>query len=174
MCRRGWYSSPSRWQTFGSKSAVNLSKGWLHHCSWIQRCHRLSKNNDRVIIKFTRRKDYKQVLPVKKDLKDLTADDLELPRGTKIFANQNLCPYYHILWSKRKRLQRMGKINSFFISGGTVKVKIDESSKPLPIKHLDDLATHFLGVGLSPPTKASLWRTNGCVDYYIIFLSFLV
>ena len=60
-------------------------------------CHRLGKNNDRVIVKFTRRKDCKQVLQVKKDLKDLTADDLDLPRGTKIFVNQSLCPYYRTL-----------------------------------------------------------------------------
>ena len=59
---------------------------------FIDDCHRLGKNNDRVIVKFTRRKDCKQVFQVKKDLKDLTADDLDLPRGTKIFVNQSLCP----------------------------------------------------------------------------------
>ena len=100
---------------------------------FIDDCHQLGKNNDRVIVKFTRRKDCKQVLQVKKDLKDLTADDLDLPQGTKIFVNQSLCPYYRILWSKTKRLQSMGKINNFFISGGTVKTKIDENSKPLAI-----------------------------------------
>ena len=78
-------------------------------------CHRLGKNNDRVIVKFTRRKDCKQVLQVKKDLKDLIADDLDLPRGTKIFVNQSLCPYYRILWSKTKRLQSMGKIKFLYI-----------------------------------------------------------
>ena len=97
---------------------------------FIDDCHRLGKNNDRVIVKFTRRKDCKQVLQVKKDLKDLTADDLDLPQGTKIFVNQSLCPYYRILWSKTKRLQSMCKINNYFISGGTVKIKIDENSKP--------------------------------------------
>ena len=118
----------------------------------INDCHRLGKNNDRIVIKSTRRKDCKQV---KKDLKDLTADDLDLPRGTKIFVNQSLCPYYRILWSKTKRLQSMGKINSFFISGGTVKIKIDEKSKPLAIKHLDDLAINFPGADLSPSPKVS-------------------
>ena len=88
-------------------------------------------------------------------MKDLTADDLDLPQGTKIFVNQSLCPYYCILWSKTKRLQSMGKINNFFISGGTVKIKIDENSKPLTITHLDDLAINFLGVDLSPSPKAS-------------------
>ena len=121
---------------------------------FIDDCHRLGKNNDRVIIKFTRTNDCKQVLQVKKDLKDLTADDLDLPRGTKIFVNQSLCPYYRILWSKNKGLQSMGKINSFFISGGTTKIKIDENSKPSAITHLDDLAVKFPGVDLPPSPKA--------------------
>ena len=62
--------------------------------------HRLRKNNDRAIVKLIRRKHCKQVLQVKKDLKDLTADDRDLPRGTKIFVNQSLCPYYCILCPK--------------------------------------------------------------------------
>ena len=49
--------------------------------------HRLGKNNDRVNVKFTRRKDCKQILKVKKDLRDLNMDDLDLPRGTKIYVN---------------------------------------------------------------------------------------
>ena len=44
----------------------------------------------------------------------------------------------------------MGKINSSFISGGTVKIKIDENSKPLAMTHLDDLAINSPGVDLSP------------------------
>ena len=44
--------------------------------TFIDDCHRLGKNNDRVIIKFTRRKDWKQILKVKKDLRDLNMDIL--------------------------------------------------------------------------------------------------
>ena len=47
----------------------------------------------------------------------------------------------------------MGKIKSFFISVGTLKIKIDENSKPLAITHLDDLAVNFPGVDLSPSPK---------------------
>ena len=36
---------------------------------FIDDCYRLGKNNDRVTIKFSRRKDFKQVLQVKKGLK---------------------------------------------------------------------------------------------------------
>ena len=42
----------------------------------------------------------------------------------------------------------MGEINSFFISGGIVKIKIDENSKPLAITHLDDLVINFPGFDL--------------------------
>ena len=89
--------------------------------------------------------------------------------------NQSLCPYYRILWSETKRLQSMGQINNFFISGGTVKIKIDENSKPLAITHLDDLAINF-PVLICHHHQSH--RSGGLMDvvfnYYIIFFSFLV
>ena len=53
----------------------------------IQACHRL-KDKDRVIVKFTDRKDCLRILRVKRQLKGLD------PAGTKIFVNESLCPYY--------------------------------------------------------------------------------
>ena len=55
--------------------------------TFIDDCHRLSKNNDRVIANFTRGKDCKQILKVKKDLRDLNMDNLDLSRSTKICIN---------------------------------------------------------------------------------------
>ena len=52
----------------------------------IDDCHQLGKNNDQVTVKFTHRKDCKQVTQVKKDLKDLTPDDLDLQQGKKYFV----------------------------------------------------------------------------------------
>ena len=63
----------------------------------IEDCHRISKHNDRTIIKFARRKDCQQVLSVKRDLKKLSLEDIGLPEEAKIFINQSLCPYYRIL-----------------------------------------------------------------------------
>ena len=81
---------------------------------FVDDCHRLGKNNyNQVIINFLRRKGYKQVLQVKKELKDLNTGDLDLPRDTNIFVSQSLCPYYRMLWSKSKRLHSMGIINNF-------------------------------------------------------------
>ena len=46
---------------------------------FINDCHRLGKNNGQVIVEFTRRKVFKQVLQVKKDMKDLPENDGDLP-----------------------------------------------------------------------------------------------
>ena len=48
----------------------------------------------------------------------------------------------------------MSIINSFYISGGTVKVKITEGSRPLVITHLNYFTVHFPGVDLSPPSES--------------------
>ena len=92
----------------------------------IEACHRISRNNDRVIIKFSRRKNCQHVLSVKRDLKKLNMDEVGLPENCKVFINQSLCFYYKLLWSKSKKLHSMGKIHNFFISNGTVQVIINE------------------------------------------------
>ena len=60
----------------------------------IEACHRLGKNSDRIIVKFSSRKDCQHTMRVKEDLKDLDATDLDLPAGTKLYINESLCPYY--------------------------------------------------------------------------------
>ena len=86
----------------------------------IEECHHVGRTNDTVIVKFSRRKDCQHVYSVKKDLKKLTLEDLELPGNSKLFINRSLCPYYKMLWSKSKKLHSLSKIHSFFISGDTI------------------------------------------------------
>ena len=45
--------------------------------------------------------------------------------------------------------------NCFLISGGVVKVKIIETSRPLAITHLSDFAVHFPNADLSHPSESS-------------------
>ena len=116
----------------------------------IEACHRMGRNNDRTIIKFSKRKDCQQVLSVKKHLKNLKMEDVGLPADTKIFINQSLCPYYRSLWSKSKKLHSLGKIYNFFVSNTGIRIKINENSKPLSITHVSDFEEHFPGVDLSP------------------------
>ena len=92
----------------------------------IQECHHL-KDNDRVIIKFSDRKDSLQVLRVKKDLKSLDLTVLDFPEGTRIFINASLSVYYRGLWNKCRKLKGMGKLHIFLVSNGTIKVKILEN-----------------------------------------------
>ena len=44
----------------------------------------------------------------------------------------------------------MGKIFSYYVSNGTVKIKIQETSKPLSIMHISDLDKHLPDVDHSP------------------------
>ena len=121
----------------------------------IQACHRVGRTNDTVIVKFSRRRDCQHVWSVKKDLKKLTMEDLELPGNSKLFINRSLCPYYKMLWSKSKKLHSLSKIHSFFISGDTIKIRVNENSSPLSITHVDDFGKHFPDVDLSPPSRTS-------------------
>ena len=47
----------------------------------------------------------------------------------KVYINLNFCPYYKLLWSKSKRLHAKKQIHSYYISNGTVKVKVEENSR---------------------------------------------
>ena len=60
-----------------------------------------------------------------------------------IFANQSLCTYFRVLWSKAKHLQSLKRISSCYASEGTVKIKISENSLPLPITYPNDFKEHF-------------------------------
>ena len=71
----------------------------------IEACHRVSRT---VIVKFSKRKNCQHVWSVKKDLKKLAMEDFELTR------------------SKSKKLHSLDK--SFFISGDTIKIRVNENS----------------------------------------------
>ena len=90
-------------------------------------------------------------MKVKKDFSKLNLTDIDLG-NTKISVNQSLCPYYKFLWSKSKRLYAMKKIHWYYVSNGTVKVKLEENSLPLSITHTTDFDKHFPGIDLSPPS----------------------
>ena len=115
----------------------------------IEASHRLT-NNDRIILKFLRRKDCDQVLSVKRDLRKVKLKDIGLRGNNSIFINPSLCPYYRMLWSKSKRLLDLGKINNFYVSSGKIKIRIQENSKPLSITHAEDFKKYFPDVDLTP------------------------
>ena len=81
-------------------------------------------------------------------------EDFDLPGSSKLFINSSLCSYYKVLWSKSKKLHNLGKIYSFFfISGDTIKIKINESNPPLSVFYVDDFGYYFPDVNLSPHSR---------------------
>ena len=120
----------------------------------IEACHRISKRNEKVIVKFSRRKDCQNVLDAKKELKKLDMKETGFPEDNPIFVNQSLCTYYRVLWSKAKRLHSLKRISSFYVSGGTVKIKISENGLALAIANVNDFKEHFPDVSLVPPSES--------------------
>ena len=56
----------------------------------IEVCHRITKRNGRVILKFSRRKDCQQVPSVKKNPQKLKMEDNGLTSSNKVFINHSL------------------------------------------------------------------------------------
>ena len=80
--------------------------------------------------------------------------EIGFPEDNPIFVNQSLCTYYCVLWSKAKHPHSLKRISSFYVSGGTVKIKISENSLPLPITHTNEFKEYFLNVNLVPPSES--------------------
>ena len=144
-----------------------LDRNIPSHC--IEVCHRVSKKSATVIVKFSRRKDCQQVLAVKKYLRKIKMENVDLPGQNKLFTNKNLCPYYKVLRSKSKKVHSLGKINSFFISGDTIEIKVSKNSLPLSITHVDDFRKYFPGIDLSPPNPRNL---NLPLHFHVSCISF--
>ena len=90
-------------------------------------------------------------MKVKKDVSKLNLIDIDIG-NTKIIINQSFCPYYRLLWSKSKRLHAIKQIHSYYVSNGTVKVKLEENSRPISISHATDFNKHFPGIDLNQPS----------------------
>ena len=111
---------------------------------------------------------------MKTNLRKTKIEDVDLPGQKKLFINKNLYLYYKVLWFQGKKLHSLGKINSSFILGNTVKIKVSENSLPLSITHADDFGKYFLDIDLSPPersvyiNKSICWVNHGATVFFLI------
>ena len=109
----------------------NVDKEDLDACYWLE-------DKERVIAKFCRRKDCEKVLSAKSDLQKLDTTNLDLPESSKIFVKQRLRSCYRLLWSTRKKLHGKGRIFRWYVSNVSIKIKLQENSRPLYISHMED------------------------------------
>ena len=120
----------------------------------VKDCHRIPSKGSpkKVILKLRRQKDSRRVLLNKKKLKQLKPESLNLPAGVKIYINESLCPYYKKLWTKCKKLWDAKRILSFWVSNGSIRVKLINENVSI-ITHKGDLEKLFPGDPLIADTN---------------------
>ena len=89
----------------------------------IEDCHRVG-NKGQTITKFGKRKVLRQVLSVRNDLNKVKIRDIDLAGQSTLCINQSLCLYYRMLWFKTNILYQKGKIDSFYVFNGNIKIRL--------------------------------------------------
>ena len=125
-----------------TKAGVNIN------ADEIEDCHRVGKKGQ-TIIKFCKRKVSRQVLSVRKDLNKVKRSDIDLTGQNTLYINQSLCPYNRTLWSKTKTWYQKCKIDSFYVSNGNIKIRLEENARPITISYTHDCIKYFPRVNLS-------------------------
>ena len=106
--------------------------------------------------------------------------NLDLPEGSKIFVNQSLCSFYRLLLSASKKLHDKGRIFSWYLSNGSIKIKLQENSRPLNIFHMEDFKKCFSDVDFQFVNKyyytVCKYSTGCWVIFFLVclFMSLLI
>ena len=105
----------------------------------IEACHRLGDSR-KTIVRFVNRKHSLEALKNKKMLMSVDLTSIGLDRNTNLFLSQNLSDKiaFHCRELRRKRL-----IDSTWVYGGKVLIKIQDNGNKEEIKHLSQLTRKF-------------------------------
>ena len=119
----------------------------------MQAVHRIGKEG-RTIIKFYNRNDCQALRKVLRDLNNLTMKNVGFGESKRIHVNEGLGPYCRVLWAKSKRLHHLQKIFSFYVSNGSINIKIKDNDKGITITHTADFEKYFPGIDLNPTSQS--------------------
>ena len=116
------------------KLDVEIDSSNIEDCHWLP-----NKGPKRAIIKFSKRKDANRIRHCKKNLKgmDLTSLGISSP----VFINDSLCQYYKM--RKCKKLLTNKFIGSFWVSNGSIRLRVENRDRPCVITHISDLEVLF-------------------------------
>ena len=64
---------------------------------------------------------------------------------TPVYINDILCSYYKMLWRKCKKLWSSKFIHTFWVSNGSIQLKIADNDRVYTINHNNDLEELFSG-----------------------------
>ena len=131
------------------EKVIDICKEYDVHVNFddIEACNRLPKNKRHkdlppvTIVRFVNRRKAESLLKNKN--KNVDVEKIGIPIGTKIFFNDNLCPYYRNLWFKCRKLKQSGLIKYVWSKNGIVRIRRDEVSPVIRISHLDDISDEF-------------------------------
>ena len=101
-----------------------------------------------MIINFLQRKDCKQGLRCKTDLRSVNMSNPDLPEGTKLFIKEGFCPYNKGLWVIYKKLWNRKRIHSFFTPDGILQFSFVEHSPVNVVTDQQDLKDLFPDVDI--------------------------
>ena len=107
-------------------------------CYWLK-----SNGPKKVIINFARRKDANLIQKNKNKLKGMNLCSTGI--NNAVFINDSLCSYYKMLWRKCKNLWSSKYIHAFWVSNGTLRLKLTASGPVHIITHSQDLDELFSG-----------------------------
>ena len=103
--------------------------------------YRSNIKGKKAILKLSRRKDSDEIRRVRSKLK--TTDLQPIRFTTPVYINDSLCFYYKTLWSKCKKLWTSNFIFGYWVSNGSIKIRISERSPVKAIAYIVDLEKLF-------------------------------
>ena len=115
-----------------SKLNVNINPANVEACHWF------NSNNEgkKAILKLSRRKDSDETRRVRSKLKTTDLKPIEIT--TPMHINDSLCFYYKKLWSKCKNLWSNKFIFGYWVSNGSIKIRISKRSPVKVISYIVD------------------------------------
>ena len=120
------------------KLDVEIDFSNIEDCHWL-----LSAGPNHVIIRFSKRKDANRIRRCKKNLKGMDLTSLGIP--SPVFINDSLCQYYKMIQRKYKKLLTNKLIDSFWVSHGSIRLRVEDKHRPCTITHISDMEDLFPG-----------------------------
>ena len=103
------------------------------------------EENDTVTVEFKFRKQRRNILINRKNLRNKSGVLTQLNFSGRLFVSESMCQDSHQLSYKCRQLKNVGKIHSTWFWNNSVDVKLNERSQPMKIHHVIDIEK-LLGV----------------------------
>ena len=120
-------------ELIGKVTGINVNQDCL------ESCHPLpSDKKNKIIVKFSRRKDAENVLRNKNESENFNSRSIDID-SDKVFINEIPWRYYKFLWSNCKKLWTEKWIEALWVSNRQIKLRTEPQGAVSGISHIQDL-----------------------------------